>query len=105
MSALSQFFGGSIKRIQRGTITVPNNTTTATITLPFAVDPNKSILSLLGSNTAWVNDSIIGVSRTAYLELTNSGTTLTASGAATQVFSTGSSATTLTIAWQIVEYN
>lgn len=53
MSNLSQFGGGGVKSIQRGTITVniAGSTSvysnTATIT---AVDPTKSTIDLLGSN-------------------------------------------------------
>jgi len=100
MSTLSQFTGGTIKRIQRGTIEVDPLSTTATITLPFAVDPTKSVLSLLGSNTATVADASVAFNRTVYLEITGSGTTLTASGA-----SAGSGRTNIIQAWQIVEYN
>lgn len=101
MSVLSQFTGGTIKRIQRGTITVGNTVTTATITLPFAVDPNKSILTPLGTNTSLIIDSIVAANRTAYLEITGAGTSLTATGASIA----GTNVASLTIAWQIVEYN
>lgn len=102
MSTLSQFVGGSsIKSIQRGTITVPNNATTATALIPIPVNPSKSVLSLLGSNTSLIIDSTVAANRTAYLEITGAGTSLTATGASI----TGTNVSSLTIAWQIVEYN
>ena len=87
MSALSQFFGGSIKRIQRGTITMGGASTTVTITLPFAVDPTKSVLNLNGTSTSSVSGQP-DLNRFFYVQLTDGGTTLTG-----------------TAAWQIVEYN
>lgn len=108
MSTLSQFLGGStIKSIQRGTITVPSNVTTATASIPVPVNPSKSVLTLLGSNTSYLGTASGYWNRTAYVEMNVAGTTLTASGAlraSDAGFSTAST-TELTIAWQIVEYN
>ena len=102
MSTLSQFLGGStIKSIQRGTITVPSNVTTATASIPVPVNPSKSVLTLLGTNTSLLIDSTVAANRTAYLEINVAGTSLTATGASTG----GTSVSSLTIAWQIVEYN
>ena len=102
MSTLSQFVGGStIKSIQRGLLTVPNNVTTATVSIPVPVNPSKSILTLLGNNTALLLDSSSAINRTAYVEINGAGTTLTASGAS----NIGSAVSPITISWQIVEYN
>jgi len=47
MSTLSQFSGGGIKSVQRGTITVPSNSSSATATIT-AVDTSKSMMNYLG---------------------------------------------------------
>lgn len=74
MSTLSQFTGGAIKSIQRGTISVASNTgsasATATIT---SVDTSKSEVSLLGASGA-TSGAYSGFTRA---ELTNA-TTVTA---------------------------
>ena len=77
MSNLSQFGGGGVKSVQRGTITVniagsaTTYSNTATIT---AVDTSKSVLTLLGA--AYPASTNYGPA-TARVELTNS-TTVTA---------------------------
>lgn len=81
-----QPFAQTIKLIQRGVISVPSGSTTATATIT-AVDTSKSILSNLGRH--------IDISRGGSLTLTNS-TTITAT------CTTGSSNTT--ISYQLVEY-
>ena len=83
MATLSQFSsGGRIKRIQRGTITIPTSTTGAVVSLAFPVDSNKSVLTLLGTNTSNVVASGGAQwNRTAAIQITGGGTTLTASGA------------------------
>ena len=77
MSTLSQFAGGGVKSVQRGTIVFTSATTAgATIT---AVDPNKTMLNYLGQNGYYnvtTTNSLdgIGLSR---ISLTDS-TTVTA---------------------------
>lgn len=98
MGVLSQFTGESIKRIQRGTITMAASATTVTITLPFAVDPTKSVLNLNGTTTSSVSGTQTNLNRFFYVEITGGGTTLTGTTNLTSPSDT-------TAAWQIVEYN
>jgi hypothetical protein len=96
MSILSQFGGGGIKSIQRGTITVniaaTNALSSATATIT-AVDPAKSMVSLLGSTWPTTQGNL-AFSR---VDLTN-GTTVTAF--AGSGFTTGN----FTVGYQVVEY-
>ena len=99
MTVLTQFTGGgsSIKRIQRGTITMPSTGTTVTITLPFAVDPTKSVLNLNGMTSSSATGAT-NLNRFFYVDITGGGTTLTGTTNITAPSDT-------TAAWQIVEYN
>jgi len=104
MSNLSQFgFGGGIKSIQRGIITLSGGTLgggTSSSTIS-SVNTDKSILYLLGYSTASTNTiQDDGINRMAYLTLTNS-TTITASGA-DNTFSVYYHP--LYVSWQLVEY-
>ena len=74
MSTLSQFSGGGIKSIQRGTITV-STTATATIT---AVNTAKTMLNFCGCSNGISGDSV-SVALLARIALTSS-TQVTASG-------------------------
>lgn len=47
MSTLSQFGGGGVKSVQRGTITVTSNSNSQTATIT-AVDTSKSMVNYLG---------------------------------------------------------
>jgi hypothetical protein len=98
MSTLSQFgFGGGIKSIQRGLISM-TATSTATATIS-PVNTSKSILYFLGNSTAPNSGDISSnsINRMAYLTLTDS-TTITASGAPT------STSSGMAVSWQLVEY-
>ncbi len=97
MSTLSQFgFGGGIKSIQRGLISM-TATSTATATIS-PVNTSKSILYFLGNSTAPNSgDLSYSINRMAYLTLTDS-TTITASGAPT------STSSGMAVSWQLVEY-
>ena len=97
MSTLSQFgFGGGIKSIQRGLISM-TATSTATATIS-PVNTSKSILYFLGNSTAPNSDTLSNsINRMAYLTLTDS-TTITASGAPT------SASSGMAVSWQLVEY-
>ena len=91
MSTLSQFGGGGIKSVQRGTISVNCGSGSATNTATIStVDTAKSILSHLGMTTATSN-----VNGQSHVALTNA-TTVTASAS-------GEGATYV-IAYQVVEY-
>ena len=114
MNNLSQFgFGGRIKSIQRGTITLPSpdsftpSTQAATATIT-PVNTSKSILYYLGVKNGRTSYSFGGGSAEssvqAMIELTNS-TTITA----TIGFNYGnnlsiSSTFPPTVSWQLVEY-
>lgn len=93
MSTLSQFLGGGIKSIQRGTITVALSagagSATATIS---SVTTSKSVVELLG----FTPDSQFSALAWARVTLTNS-TTVTANAA-------GGSDRNITVAYQVVEY-
>ena len=94
MSTLSQFMGGGIKLIQRGTITLSpgggNASGTATIT---AVDTAKTIISSLGAS-ADSSGSYAGFLRVA---LTNSTTV-------TMYYIGAGIGATMTAGFQVVEY-
>lgn len=94
MSNLSQFFGGGIKSIQRGTITVALSSgagsNTATIT---SVNTAKSSVHLLGFTPA----SQFAATAWARVTLTNA-TTVTANAA-------GGSDRNIVVEYQVVEYN
>lgn len=93
MSNLSQFGGGGIKSIQRGTVSVStaagSGTGTATIT---SVNTSKSVVSFLGFTPG------SGFSGVYYgrVELTNA-TTVTATA-------TGSASATVSVGYEVVEF-
>ena len=88
MSTLSQFSGGRIKSVQRGTIAI-SFTTSATETIT-AVDPLKTMINYLGETTVF-ND----IRTNARISLTNS-TTITA----TRFDDTG----TTTVSYEVIEF-
>lgn len=90
MSVLSQFAGGAIKSLQRGTISLGAAAASATATVT-TVDTTKSLLTMLGVNTI-CTDVASGV---AEITLTNA-TTITANRGATTNLTT--------VRWQLVEY-
>jgi len=90
MSDLTQFLPGSIKSIQRGTITIANSSTSNTATIT-AVVTAKSIISLLGTSSTETSAANL----LARVELTNT-TTVTATRGGT----TGS----VTVRYLAVEY-
>lgn len=97
MSNLSQFLGGGIKSIQRGTISVTLNgsgigSSTATIT---SVTTTKADISILGSNVT--GGSYPSTFHSARISLTN-GTTVTANVS-------GGPSETIVVGYQVVEYN
>ena len=74
MSTLSQFSGGGVKSVQRGTITISASASaTATVN---SVDVNKSLLTHLGQTGYYSTSGGEGISN-VMLSLTN-GTTITA---------------------------
>jgi hypothetical protein len=89
MSSLTDFVGGGIKSVQRGTITV---LTTATATVS-AVNTAKSVLHYLGITGIYVSASWDGPAN-ARIALTNS-TTITA---------TGLGYTNVDVSYELVEY-
>jgi hypothetical protein len=116
MSTLSQFgFGGGIKSIQRGVITLPapqSITTTQTATIN-PVNTSKSILYYLGVRNGLTRTNIASsdyhflASVLAMIELTNS-TTITATIGA-NLGNLGNNlgnffTSVPTVSWQLVEY-
>jgi len=92
MSTLSQFSGGGIKSIQRGTIAVNNAVTvTATIT---AVNTAKTILNYCGCKSGLYYGGIF-TAATAYIRLTSS-TQITAAAIANH--------TVATVSYEVIEY-
>jgi hypothetical protein len=75
MSTLTQFSGGGIKSVQRGTITISPSVSSATATVT-SVDVNKSLLTHLGQSGYYSSSSTQGISNVR-LFLSN-GTTITA---------------------------
>jgi hypothetical protein len=93
MSTLTQFVGGSpIKSIQRGTITIAGNNTSATATIS-SVNTSKSMVSFLGSNTGGSGLFLLG-----RVGLTNA-TTVTATKHSTE----GVSETV--VSYEVIEFN
>lgn len=94
MSTLSQFSGGGVKSVQRGTITIggnfPTTETSKTQTIS-AVDTSKSITNYLGSSTS---ANVVGM--VARLSLTNS-TTITATRAINDYIAT-------IVSYEVIEY-
>ena len=92
MSTLSQFTGGGIKSIQRGTISItnPNFFATATIT---SVNVNKTMINFLGLSE---NSSSTANNYLARIELTNA-TTITA----IRISSSGTTA----LSYEVIEFN
>lgn len=94
MSTLSQFFGGSIKSIQRGTITLTSAASaTATIT---SVDTSKSELRFLGETMNAAASTSALATNMARLALTNS-TTITATRVSV-------AADTTIVSWELTEW-
>jgi hypothetical protein len=94
MSTLSQFSGGGVKSVQRGTIIINLSSSSATATVN-SVDVNKSLLTHLGK-TGYYSSSSDGTSDTR-ISLTN-GTTITANSTLTAV------TTSYAISYELVEY-
>lgn len=90
MSNFSQFFGGGVKSVQRGTISIGLGLTSATVTVS-AVDPAKAVLLWAGVTTNAGDLTTLG-----FLVLTNA-TTITAQRHSNESYTT-------TISWQLVEY-
>lgn len=90
MSNLTQFAGGAIKSLQRGTLALAGGSVNATTTVT-SVDTTKSILTLLGSVTLCTDFASVN----ADITLTNA-TTITATR--------GASTSATTLRWQLVEY-
>lgn len=90
MSSLTDFVGGGIKSIQRGTISIGSLASSATATIT-AVNTSKTMLNFLGCYTSTSSDSIY----LPLLTLTNS-TTVTASKGATGV--------SATVSYEVIEF-
>lgn len=83
-----------IKTIQRGTIYIPGGNTFSTVSLPIAVNPNKAVVSHLGSESIGNNISNFNVG--SRLELVGPNQVRGWSGGGTNA---------ITIGYQIVEYD
>ena len=93
MSTLSQFSGGGIKSIQRGTISAPNaGTATATIT---AVNTAKTMLNFCGCSTGFQSGG--GIGESARIALTSS-TQITANNRGVNT------AFPPTVSYEVIEY-
>lgn len=92
MSNLTQFGSGAIKSIQRGTITIPANSTSATATITSVVT-TKTELRFLGvtSQSTGIDTAL------ARITLTNS-TTITATR------NTVSTTNNTIVSWELTEY-
>lgn len=96
MSSLTQFFGGSIKSIQRGVINIPISTGSATATIT-SVTTSKSELRFLGQRIDTAASVSVLAQALPTLELTNS-TTITATRGAVPSAVTN-------VAWELTEWN
>ena len=97
MSTLSQFSGGGVKSVQRGTITILAGVQPSATATVNSVDVNKSLLTHLGQTGYYNTTSLEGISHVR-LSLTN-GTTITATTAASP------NATSYVVSYELVEYN
>ena len=94
MSVASQFSGGGIKSIQRGTISAYSASATATIT---AVNTSKTMLNFCGVTLGYVSGYYTSNPESAYISLTNS-TTVTVNNRA------GSMAVPPTVSYEVIEF-
>ncbi len=96
MSTLSQFSGGGVKSVQRGTITILASVQSSATATVNSVDVNKSLLTHLGQTGYYNTTSFEGIS-SVRLSLTN-GTTITATASNTP------NAANYVISYELVEY-
>lgn len=97
MSTLSQFTGGGIKSVQRGTITILGGVgTTATATIN-AVNTNKSMLTYLGQSGYYSTSTNQGIS--------NSRIALTSSTQITATTIVTPATTNYVISYEVIEFN
>ena len=95
MSTLTQFSGGGIKSIQRGTISISGSSSaTATVT---SVNTAKSLLTHLGQSGYYSASSTDGLGNVR-ISLTNATTITAAAGATPNVVP-------YTVSYELVEYN
>ena len=95
MSTLTQFSGGGIKSIQRGTISISGSSSaTATVT---SVNTAKSLLTHLGQSGYYSSSGSDGLGNVR-ISLTNA-TTITAAAAATP------NIVPYAVSYELVEYN
>lgn len=90
------FSKGTVKSVQRGTITIDKSQTTGTATIS-SVTTSKSMLILLGTTPT---DS----GGTQYADYTDAYLTLTSSTVVTATRKSASSSTGVTVSYQIVEF-
>ena len=96
MSTLSQFSGGGIKSIQRGTITIGLTASTAVAATITAVNTAKTILNYCGC-TSGLKTSSSAMSEMARIELSSS-TQITATSR------TGSMTNNVVVSYEVIEY-
>jgi len=95
MSTLTQFSGGGVKSIQRGTISISGNSpATATVT---SVNTARSLLTYLGQTGYYSGTGVDGISNVR-IALT-SATTITATAFIAP------NAGAFTVSYELVEYN
>ena len=101
MSSVSQFFGGRIKSIQRGVITItsPSYTGVQDVTI-IAVDTTKSILYHLGSPAGIVRINLSDEINNAVMLTLQNSTTIRATYGSSVRREQGLQA----VSWQLVEY-
>lgn len=92
MSTLSQFAGGGVKSVQRGTITILSSVNIGTATIS-SVNVNKTMINFLGLSE---NSSSTANNYLARIELTNA-TTITA----IRISSSGTTA----VSYEVIEFN
>ena len=108
MSTLSQFSGGGIKSIQRGTISFAapggfNYATSSTATIS-AVNTAKTMLNFCGCASGCNQNSTSGVSVVASVALTNS-TTVTANFITSiSAYAYGSPGVPPTVSYEVIEF-
>lgn len=97
MSNLSQFFGGGVKSVQRGAVSLPASTTSVTVTVT-SVTTSKAVLIVTSRVTPTNNNTLTDFTSASQFvsgQLTN---------ATTISITRGKTGYPMTVEWQLVEY-
>lgn len=104
MANLSQFLGGGIKSIQRGSITITPLNSSGTFAIPTAVNVNKTFLNVTGVNSGvFLSPNFpSGIAFNSVRVVLTNSTTVTAT--TTGPVNGGPSAINTVVSFEIVEF-